>query len=56
MSPGNNNLTWRGATLGQRMWLSSADGSLNVDRPAVFNSSLTLGGNNLQNQVNALAS
>jgi hypothetical protein len=37
------------------MKLSVTDGSLTVNKPAVFNSSLTIGGNNLQTQLNALA-
>jgi hypothetical protein len=56
MTPGNNNLEWHGALLGRCIWLSSANGSLNVDKPAVFNSSITFGGNNLQDRLNTLAS
>jgi hypothetical protein len=40
--------------VGRCMSISST-GVLNFHQPAIFNSSLTIGGNNLQTQLNALA-
>ena len=42
------------STIGRCLSISST-GVLNVHQPAILNSSLTLGGNDLQNQLNALA-